>query len=306
MNITDLIDSVVEVQQETNYWFIRTDYGRYYDTFVENGFIAIGWNNVTVSELNELDVFRYTIHERLTISENINTASQGGKSKLTSITNKLVKFVNLKENDVVIIPNQNSGQYAFGVIQGSAPYTDYGNTLNCEHQKRRRVKWLAKKTMQELDPMFYKMRFTQHSISSIQEYAPYIDAVTHALFKKNNNTHLVLDIRKEGDINVELLTGLMKNIQTFATKINDDHRFEELVGQSSIKINLQSPGKVEFIYPIGKSITLAAILLGIVSCGPIQSGSQIEEDINLKRELYHNEIKQINDSLTLLEAEFQH
>jgi succinate dehydrogenase flavin-adding protein (antitoxin of CptAB toxin-antitoxin module) len=190
-------------------------------------------------------------------------------------------------------------------MEDDITYTDYGRTLNCEHKKRRKVRWLTKKSMQELDPMFYKMRFTQHSISSIQEYAPYIDAEVHSLFKKNNNTHLVLDIRKEGEINLDQLITLMKSIQAFAVKVNEDYRFEELVEQSSIKINLQSPGKAEFVYPIGKSIILAAILIGIVSCGSLQNESQIKDEINLKRELYRNEIQQIQDSLNILEAEFQ-
>lgn len=305
MNIDDLIQNVVEINQETNYWFVRTDYGRYFDTFVENGFIAIGWNEVTISELKDIDVFRHTIHEKLQVSENIDTTSQGGKSKLTSITNKLLKFVNLKENDVVIVPSQNSVKYAFGIVMDNGPYTDIGSTHDCEHKKRRNVRWLVTKTMQELDPMFYKMRFTQHSISSIQEYAPYIDAEIHPLFKKNNNTHLVLDIRKEGDINLEVLTSLMKSIQNFAIRLNNNYEFGESVGESSIKINVQSPGKVEFIYPIGKSIILAAILVGVVSCSSINGDSQMEQEINSKRELYHTEIKQINDSLILLEAEFQ-
>jgi len=302
MNIFDIIDQTIEIPTETKYWFVRTDYGKYFDTFYENGFIAIGWNNIEVYELNELSAHRFTIQQKLIHSELIDSDTKMGKSKITSIINKLSKFVELKENDVVIIPDQNSGRYAFGTIIGDETYTETEETLGCDHQKRRKVQWHAQRTMQQLDPIFYKMRFTQHSISSIQEYAPYIDAVIHPLFRKDDNTHLVLDILKKTDINVEVLVQLMKNIQGLAMALNEEYNFGEQVDQSTIKINLQSPGKVEFIYPIGKSIILAALLIGMVACNFNRPDNDIENEINLIRDRNRAQLNIISDSLDFLEA----
>ena len=42
MNIEEILNRVDNVKPESNYWFVRTDYGKYFNEFVENRYIAIG------------------------------------------------------------------------------------------------------------------------------------------------------------------------------------------------------------------------------------------------------------------------
>ena len=36
MNIEEILSRVDNVKPESNYWFVRTDYGKYFEEFVEN------------------------------------------------------------------------------------------------------------------------------------------------------------------------------------------------------------------------------------------------------------------------------
>jgi|GEM_PF-4710568 hypothetical protein len=52
-SVEKFLKGTLELEPEKEYWFVRTDSGTYYDTFKENNFIALGWNNITVRDIKE-------------------------------------------------------------------------------------------------------------------------------------------------------------------------------------------------------------------------------------------------------------
>lgn len=38
---------IPDIPEETNFWLIRTMSGYYYDEFVREGYVALGWNIIT-------------------------------------------------------------------------------------------------------------------------------------------------------------------------------------------------------------------------------------------------------------------
>ncbi len=263
--IDEEYDKVAEVVEKTNYWFVRTDYGEYFDTYVENGFIAIGWNYITLEELvsqNNDD----SIRKKITLKEEMDETQPGAKRMTTSIINKLRNFINLKKGDVIIIPSRNSSRYAFGIIKDSQVFIDINKSYDCEYYKRKGVQWITVKTMQELDPNFYRMRFTQHSISHIEEYSQFIDNIINPVYRKNNNIHFVIDIRSSKDINVDTLISLINNIQELIRDINKEFDLNEQINSNSIRLNLQSPGLIEIKSHVGKSLVVLVLILSLTCC----------------------------------------
>lgn len=43
----------IEYVQERKYWLVRTDGGIHYDDFITNGYIAIGWDYISVDSFNK-------------------------------------------------------------------------------------------------------------------------------------------------------------------------------------------------------------------------------------------------------------
>lgn len=299
MIVEELVKQVKEIPEKTDYWFVRTDYGQYFDTYYENGFIAIGWNNITLEELkNPNDDEK--IRKKLLISEKLDSTKAGTKGTLTGIINKLQSFVNLKKGDIIVMPSRNSSRYAFGIVQSTQVDIDKGK--DCDYYKRKKVKWVTVKNTSQLDPNFFTMRFTQHTISRIDDYSPFIDNVISSLYRKNNNTHFVLDIKTTKDINVNSLISLIDNIQILINQINKDFNLGEQIDNNSIRLHLQSPGQIEFKLPIGKSLITLAAILSLTCCNddkqPIKS-PELNTFVNVNQDT----ISKIKKSMTELEAD---
>ena len=208
--------------------------------------------------------------------------------------NKLMLFLNFKKDDIIIIPSRNSDRLAFGRIADSQPYEE----VEAERfLKRRKVEWFKIVQMNDLNPIFYQVKSNHHTISSVDRFAPHIDRVIGNLFQKGDNTHYVLNIEKEEDINFNELNNLMDNIKTLLNKINNEFEFEENPDEFYIKINLQSKGAFELIKQ-GKSLAILAFLLSTASCDDNQNkpvaNSEIDKFIIENRKLLEDTTKDID------------
>ncbi|MDN4166194.1 hypothetical protein QWY31_11815 [Cytophagales bacterium LB-30] len=298
--IAQLSKNVANLSTEINYWFVRTDYGDNFDTYYENGFIAIGWNYITLQEIQGNDLGR--MREKILKNEKFDPDAKRTKGKITGIINKLINFVELKKGDVVVIPSRNSSRYAFGIIEDDKVYTVTEPLYKCEHYKRRKVKWLEAKNMNDLDPHFYRMRLTQHSISKINDYSQYIDNVVRTLYVRDNSAHFVLDIKTEEDINVDSLLSLIQSFKSLSVEINSHFKLNEDIGKYSIKLNLQSPGQIEFKLPYGRTLIILALLVNI-SCGGNKANNKVEPELDKFIKVHQKELTDIKKTLEDLEAD---
>lgn len=278
--LNKLIESITELNKDINYWFIRTDSGLYFDTYYDNDFIGIGWNYITVEDLRtKTDV---EIKEKIAKHEQLDISINKSKGKVTAIYNKLKRFENLAKGDIIIIPSESSIKYAFGIIEDSNIYVDSDQSNNCEYYKRKKVKWIQKSYVDDLDPIFYKIKVSRHAISDINKYASYIDSVTENLYRKGDYSYFVLDINTKDDINVKSLTTLIDTIQNLLVDINDEFNLGEEPDETTIKLNLQSPGKVIFKLKKGVSLIMLAVLLSIESgCSPTQGNVTTTEQTKI-------------------------
>lgn len=264
MTVQEILNQVENFNENRNYWFIRTDTGKHFDIFYEGNYIAIGWDYLGLK-----DIFSKSdseIKEIIAKNEQLDSFDATQKGKITSIFNKISAFLKLRKGDIIIVPSRNSDRLAFGEIMETEPYEDSNAIEMGNYFKRRKVKWIENKSIFELDPMFYQLKRNQHTISSVDRFAPYIDKVVGSLFKKGDKTHYVLNIEKRDDINFRDLSNLMDNIEDIILEINRELKFDDNLDEFFVKINLQSPGKMELI-KAGKSLAILAYLLNLVSCG---------------------------------------
>lgn len=78
MDIAEILSQVDKVKSDSNYWFVRTDYGRYFNEFFENRYIAIGWDFLSLFELQNRD--EEYVRAKIIKEEKIDN-SIGGKKK---------------------------------------------------------------------------------------------------------------------------------------------------------------------------------------------------------------------------------
>lgn len=299
--IDDLVNKVQVLNTEKDYWFVRTSSGLFFETFYNEDFIGIGWNEITYDDLkNKPD---HEVKSKIAKLYKFDLTNKKGKRKTSGVYNKLISFLNLKKGDLIIIPSVGSSRLAFGEIEEDNIYIENNSTSICQYRKRRKIKWLTVENTNSLNPIFYQIKKSRHSISSVNKYQSYIDSVTNNFFYKGDKTHLVVDIKTQKDINVIPLSDLLKEIHQLALSINNQLDLEEDINNASIKLNLQSPGKIEFIYPKGKALVLAITLLSIYNCTDPSKHPKNKDEVNTLYEQNVNELKSLDEKLVYLEAE---
>lgn len=272
-DITRISDNI---GNNRNYYFIRTSKGVNFNSFLNGGFIGVNWNYITTQDLRdktELEIkakiARLEPNNRGGVGYDI--ATREGKQKVTSIYNKIIRFKELNKGDIVVIPSSGSEFLAFGYIDDDGIYNEFEDNT-CDWHKRRRVNWITTERLSDLDSMFYKIVYAKHAISRLNDYSNYIDKVLSSAFVKDNVSHLVLNVRGNHEIDDDALINLMSNIKELTSLLNNDLNLHDL-NQSSIRLNVQSPGTIEFLYRQSKSLLLAALMLAaplVVSCSHTQ------------------------------------
>ena len=295
MEIKEILEKVENFSTERDYWFVRTNYGKNFDIFYEGDYIAIGWDYLTVNDIKTKADSE--IKEIIKNKEGLDSFNSKQKGKITLFYNRIKAFFKLKKGDIIIVPSRNSDRLAFGEIMDDEPYEDKDALENSIYFKRRKVKLLEQKIIYELDPIFFQLKTNQHTISDANRFAPYIDKVIGNLFRKGDLTHYVLNIEKTEDINFKDLSGFMDNIEQLVTSINSELEFNEELDQFFVKINLQSPGKIELIKKAGKSLAVLAFLLSAVACGE----EKVEMDPKLQK-IYDENASVLIDTKTKIDT----
>lgn len=227
------------IANDRRYWLVRTDSGKLWEQFISEEFVAINWNEF--SDINILNECKNNKEKELELKleiQNKYKVEQGGR-----ILNQISRFVfDMKIGDIVMIPSENSDIISFGEIISdiySYEVTDEDiDNERCDFIKRKNIKWLKSVNKGKLDPLLFKMLQAHQAISNADNYAHEIDRTLELLYVKDDKCYLTLMVTATGDIKGKDLYALQKLVYD-SLDIDSD--------SLSIKINVQSPGPIEFI-----------------------------------------------------------
>ena len=248
--------------QENNYWFVRTEGGQYFDTFYDNDFIAIGWNAIKLGDLKNTPA---EVKVKIAKNYEFDLEDRFGKSRVTEIYNKLIRFRDLKKNDIIVIPSERSAKFAFGIVESSRTYETDENSEGCEFQKRKKVKWVKNVDFTDLDNVFYKIRRPQHAISNINDNMEYVDSVMYDVYRKDEYSHFIVRVKLEDNINLLTLAMTLQDMYKLMQLVNNSFDLKENIDDSFIQIALQSPGFFN-LKQKGIALVIVAMSLGSQSC----------------------------------------
>jgi restriction system protein len=282
MEKLQLEDLVPVVSLDKNYWLVRTQGGRYYDEFVAGGFIAIGWDKISLQDIKKLK------HQEL-IKKVKNEYPK--RARPGRLANQLSDFYNeIKAGDTVIIPSSGSNKITIGQVEESAPYSETINEKNkgpggrkpCPFQKRRKVKWLKTVSKWNLDMNFFKLFKSQHTISSANEYESYIDRLLYTFFIRGDEAHLILDVKAEGKIPFQTLFPMGTEIIKLAEDFNSKTGVELDLSDVEVKINVQSPGRIHLTGQVKTMLGIGFLLILLVGGEVSFDVPMVEGNVSLK------------------------
>ena len=119
-NFEDLVSSLASgftINENRKYWFVRTVGGTYYSHFLNGGYVAIDYSDISKKFLDELPEKEESalISLKTAYKDRHPNAKNAGKHAA-----QLYRFYRgIKEGDVVIIPSPDSNELSFGIVKGA-------------------------------------------------------------------------------------------------------------------------------------------------------------------------------------------
>ncbi|WP_455257690.1 hypothetical protein [Peptoniphilus asaccharolyticus] len=277
-NMFSLIDSVKIpiIDNATNFWLVRTEGGILYETFKNNNFIALRFNEISKEDIDAAKENEEKEKELKNRIKNLYNTNQPG-----TIYNKVDKFTNImKTNDIAMIPSESNKELLFALVgdfytendikiteaefleQKKLGFGEIFETMECPYIKRRKI--LPIKVIKYTDyvnPRIYKSLTSYHGLSNINDYAEEVLSTIFPLFIYANKVNMVFQIQNEKGIDAEAYSSLIYNTSKILNQF----------GKPTIKTNVNSPGDITISIPGAfnylKDTIPVAIVLMIFICG---------------------------------------
>lgn len=174
--------SIPEIKNDCRFWMLRTKEGFFYNEFLTQGFIAIGWNIITEDILTK----EKDADLKLLIAREY---PQNEKVPGNAL-NKCKRFIHgLQENDIILIVGNHEiafakiGEYfednnpsrtvtkELEVHKQIETKTLPDEGLFCPYKKRRKIEVIRTISLSSITPILYKvLAANRHSLSEITEY----------------------------------------------------------------------------------------------------------------------------------------
>lgn len=267
---------ITVIPEDRKYWFFRTQGGEYYNEFTSQGYIALGFD-----EFNEPErLFKMKQKEAYEVIG----STYGDKHRPGKVYNQIKKFaIEMKPDDVVIIPGVDTGILHFGIITSPLSIISEHQSANedvCKYRKRRKVNWIKKIKRDDLDPYLYKMTRPHNAISeATSKYAHYIDRTLYSVFTKGNDAYCYLDVTKEAGIRTFDFFPMGYDMLKLLVEFEEYSGINLQLHNMETKVNMQSKGKIGF-----KTYVLAAGAIGIMTALVLASGGKVELPTGVKIE----------------------
>lgn len=251
MDTKQSLFNISTIGKETNFWMVRAKRGFFFDEFLNNEFIAIGWNSVTKAMINPM----LSKSQSDGIKEELKEIY--GESRPGTALNKCILFCyELKSGDIAVIVDNNRIAFAYigdyyedtskrlsvefekeihQQIEKANPNFD---RFDCPYIKRRKIKVI--KVLGENDAISPYLQTALarnwHSLSDLNDYAELVLSCCFDTFIFQDKLTITFRVRKKEEINVLDLSNFVLN----AAKLLSDDQPEKV----HVKTTLHSPGDV--------------------------------------------------------------
>ncbi len=272
-------EQLPSVDSSKDYWFVRAQRGLFFKSFLNGGYIAIGWNHITLEDLENLD--------EDSVKRKIKDFDKSVE-KPGSAYSQMMKFAfSLNIGDIVIVPSESPNSFLVGEITGR-PYTETEDKIEsasnvCPFNKRINVHWLGIIPNTDIDPQLYKLVYSGHTITDANQYKKYINRGLYDAYIDRDQMSITFRVLQENNIDAFEYTNFLHSMMQMI------HIIENAVDSTDKKVilrtNVQSTGPIEFLGdPVTLSIllTFASLFLGGTAFKSIIKRNGANVEVSLK------------------------
>ena len=241
------------IGDDTNFWMMRAKRGFFFDEFITDEFIAIGWNLITKSRINP--VLAGT--QAKSLKESIKNTYD--ESKPGTALNKCIRFCyEVKAGDIAVIVDNNRIAIAYigayyeeksdnltveleKEVHKDIEKAKLGiNTFSCPYIKRRKISVIKVLGVNDAISPYLQSAIARnwHSLSDLNEYAELVLSSCFDTFIFKDKLTVTFRVRTKDEINVLDLA----NFVLPAARLLSDDKPENV----QVKTTLHSPGDIMF------------------------------------------------------------
>lgn len=267
--------NILQLPDDIGYWLVRADGGKYYEDFMQNNFISISDNEITIEMIRnrvESSIAGVTLDHYKNIYKEI---FKGWTSQqIAHGASRTHKFMDeMKIGDLVLVPSKKSSHFIIGIITSDPYEVDkdvLDNKVEVHHAvnpylKRRNIKWIKEVPRKDISEKLYWILSAHQTIFDLEEEKEYINQLLSPIYIQDGICHGTLRISKQEGLN----QNEWYDLYTIIKEQTKDT--EEVI----IRSNVQSPGLIELvttnpITTISIMIALSGAVFGKVKFGGIE------------------------------------
>ncbi len=246
--INDALEYTIRnISDNKRFWMVRTKKGFFFDEFIDNNYVALGWNTIT----QETDFGK---SQEEVLKESIK--NWYGDSRPAGAINKCKSFIyDIHVGDYILIPN--SGSEKIAIARAGEYYEDEKKgvkdeldvipkidndekeiiKVKCPYRKRRHIE-----VLKIISPalMSYNLRqaiSNYHGLSNLDKYGEYILNCLYDCYIYKDNLNIAINVKQKNPLRPRQISKLLYSFTEFVCSISD-------VDNISTTINLNSPGSV--------------------------------------------------------------
>ena len=240
------------INGDINFWMIRTKKGYFFNEYIENNYVALGWNIIDLNmEINSMKNEQIEI-----LKENIKNIY--GDKRPGQAISKCKKFIyNLKIGDIVMIPGVQDNKIAFAEV---GEYYEQNNlneddeidvitkidmeniplySVKCPYKKRRKIKIIKIVNYTNLHVKLLKVLSSYQGICNLNEYGKYILDTIYPIYYWREAYSFQMHINTSKPIDLTSITKVMSCVDCYMKRIVGENEL-------SIMLNLNSKGVISF------------------------------------------------------------
>lgn len=231
---------IPEIPENSRFWMLRTKDGVFFEEFLREQYVALGWNLVTKMDL----------HTKL---EGVlrDLIGQAYREKIPGqALNKCTRFVEqMKAGDYLLLVGKEEVALAvIGDYYELETQDPVGQELNfwkeasgknstCPYIKRRKIKDLRRLPTKSVTPVLGKMLTgNMHSLSNVDSYAEHILSLCYDAYFYREKFSMVFHVEKDSGINTLTLCDFLQGSSLLLK--------EAQPGELTTRMNLNSPGDI--------------------------------------------------------------
>lgn len=262
------------VDENINFWMVRTKKGFFFDEFIQNEFIAIGWNLITKSmvELIKNKTEENSLKEA--IKEEYNELKPG------TALNKCKRFcTQMKEGDFAIVV----GRHKLAIVKIGEYYESKDETLtvdfektihnliektgshkesfDCPYVKRRKITLIREICENETISPYLQSAISVnlHSISDFNDHAELVLRSCYDAYQYKDKISMTFRVARKDHINALELSEFLIS----AAKVISRNQYDKII----VKTAINSPGEVSFVFHLNLNDYIFYILCYLLIFG---------------------------------------